>query len=97
MWIKTEDGILINAEKIAYIAKRKVLQQTELGKFITVGIRVVACFAISDIHNNVEIDIISYIDDNMEKANVEAERMMNYIVRNLYSGDIKVMEIDDFK
>lgn len=33
----------------------------------------------------------------MEKAKAEAEEMMNYIVRNLYDSDIKVMEIDDFK
>lgn len=95
MWIKTEDGILINAEKIAYIAKRKVLQQTNSGKIITIGIRIVACFAISDISN--DVDIVSYIDDDMEKANTEAKEMMNYIVRNLYDSDIKVMEIDDYK
>ena len=97
MWIKTEDGILINAKKIAYIAKAKVLQQTELGKFITVGVRVVACFVTSDINNDVEIDIVSYIDDDMEKANEKKKKMMNYIVRNLYDSDIKVMEIDDYK
>ena len=98
MWIKTEDNILLNMDKVAYVRiddTTEVIHET--GEIVITGAQVVAYFGVDTIGEDLTITIASFINDDLKKANAEAECLRDYIVRSLYDSDIKVMEIDDYK
>lgn len=78
MWIRTDENVLLNADKVTYFKIQPVYQQIETGA-IMAGIKIMA------ITEKENIDIITFMEDELElkEAEKQIEYIFNYIAESI--------------
>lgn len=92
MWIRTDENILLNADKVTYFEIQPVYHHL-INKCIKAGVKIMA------ITENENIDIITFTKDEMEikEAEKQIEYIFNYIAEAIEDNIFKVINMIDYK
>lgn len=92
MWIRTDENVLLNADKVTYFEIQPVYQCL-IDKRIKAGIRIMA------ITEKEKIDIITFMEDELElkEAEKKMEYIFNYIAENIEEGIFKIINMVEWK
>lgn len=92
MWIRTDENVLLNADKVTYFKIQPVYQHL-IDKRIKAGIKIMA------ITEKENIDIITFMEDELElkEAEKQIEYIFNYIAENMEEDIFKIINMVDWK
>ena len=92
MWIRTDENVLLNADKVTYFKIQPVYQQIETCG-IMAGIKIMA------ITEKENIDIITFMEDELElkEAEKQVEYIFNYIAKSIEDDIFKLIEMEQWK
>lgn len=92
MWIRTDENVLLNADKVTYFKIQPVYQQIETYG-IMAGIKIMA------ITKKENIDIITFMEDELElkEAEKQIEYIFNYIAESIEDDIFKIINMVEWK
>lgn len=92
MWIRTDENVLLNADKVTYFKIQPVYQQIETYG-IMAGIKIMA------ITEKENIDIITFMEDELElkEAEKQIEYIFNYIAESIEDDIFKIINMVEWK
>lgn len=92
MWIRTDENVLLNADKVTYFEIQPVYQQIETYG-IMAGIKIMA------ITEKENIDIITFMEDELElkEAEKQIEYIFNYIAESIEDDIFKIINMVEWK
>lgn len=92
MWIRTDENVLLNADKVTYFKIQPVYQQIETYG-IMAGIKIMA------ITEKENIDIITFMEDELElkEAEKQIEYIFNYIAESIEDDVFKIINMVEWK
>lgn len=92
MWIRTDENVLLNADKVTYFEIQPVYQQIETYG-IMAGIKIMA------ITEKENIDIITFMENELElkEAEKQIEYIFNYIAESIEDDIFKIINMVEWK